>query len=102
HAVDPTYRTLLRRLAIASVVNCNHRIGCAHGEHRVIAMGEMALEQHLLEITQRGRHRLHPLAEFNEELLDKPLAEAGLEQPRQEVPHVPAVKSDLRNVVVLE
>lgn len=48
----------------------------------MIAMGEMALEQHLLEITQRGRHRLHPLAEFNEVILDELLVEAGLEQPR--------------------
>ena len=48
----------------------------------MITVRNLALEQHLLEITQRGRHRLHPLAEFNEVILDELLVEAGLEQPR--------------------
>jgi hypothetical protein len=30
------------------------------------------------------------------------LTEAGLEQPRQKVPHVPAIKPDLRNAVAPE
>jgi hypothetical protein len=68
----------------------------------MITVRELALQKDLLKIPQRRRHRLHALAKLDKVLLDELLVEAGLEQLRQEVPHVPAVKTDLRNVVALK
>ena len=51
----------------------------------MIAVREFAFEQALLKITQRGRHALHALAEFDEVFLDELLAHARLEQPRQQM-----------------
>src|SRR5215469_7320597 len=68
----------------------------------MITMRDLALEQHLLEITQRRRHRLHALTELDKMVLDELLTQASREQPRQKVPHIPPIKADLRNIVVSE
>src|SRR5262249_24413003 len=102
HAVYASDRTLLRRLSIASVVNRNHRVGCAHREHRMVTVRDLALEQHLLEITQCGRHTLHALPKLDEMIPDELLGETALEQPGKEMPHIPPIESDLRTAVVPE
>jgi hypothetical protein len=55
----------------------------------MIAVGEMTFEQHLFEIAQRRRHRLHALAEFQEMRLDHLLTESAAQEPRPKVPEIP-------------
>ena len=42
-------------------------------------MNKVALQKNLFQVAQRRRHRLHPLAEFDEVILDRLLGEAGPE-----------------------
>src|SRR5262245_44140617 len=82
HPIDASGRLALTRLAIAGVVERDDGIGDAHGQYRMIAVRKFALEQDLLKITQRWRHALHALAEFDKMILDELLAHTRLEKPR--------------------
>jgi len=62
----------------------------------------MTFQKHLFQISQSWTHTRNALAEFNEALLNQLFAEAGSEQPRQQMSEVPTVEGELLDVVALE
>src|SRR6516164_4480371 len=101
-AIDPANRTLLRRFAIAGIIERNDGIVRAHIQDGMVSMCELTLKDDLLQIAQRRRHARDALAELDEVILDELLTETDLEQPRLKVPHIPPVKSDLGDVIAAE
>jgi len=67
----------------------------------MIAARQFTLQRNLLENAQGRAHAGDALAEFHGALLDE-LAETGPEQPRGQMPHVPAIEGDLVHKVALE
>src|SRR5262249_42143274 len=92
----------LARFAVTCIVQCNHGVAYTHGKYRMTAMREVAFQKNLFQISQRRTHARNALAEFNEVLFDKLLAEACPNKPRPQMPEVPTIKSELLNVVALE
>src|SRR5262245_18376931 len=68
----------------------------------MISVRELALEQGLFKITQRWRHALHALAELHKVLVDRVFGEAGSQEPRHEMPEIPAIEGKLLNIVPME
>src|SRR5215813_1317929 len=68
----------------------------------MIPMGELTVEDRLLQIAHRRRKAGISLPEFHEMLFHELLTHTSLEQPRLKVLHVPAIECELCNVVASE
>src|SRR5262249_20319530 len=100
--VNAATRAAFRRFAIAGVVNHYGRIGDAHAQDRVIAMGELTVEQDLLQVAQRRTHALHPLTELQKMPLNHRLVKSSAQEPRPKMAKIPSIEGNRLDVVAIE
>ena len=66
------------------------------------AVPELPVKDEAFKLAQRRRHRLRTLAELDELVLDRGFRKAGLDEPRLQVPEIPAIKTDLGHMMLGE